>query len=87
MTSPIRDHYLARAKDIRARLLIVAPGGCGVAWTERTIKQIESGQRLRDDMQQWMADLEDHCRRVERREHRKAVLRWFHPTVLGRAFQ
>lgn len=89
MTAPsaLRAHYLARVKAVHVRLLMVAPDGCGVAWAERTIKQIESGERLRSDMQQWMADLEDHTRRVERRAYRMTVMRWFHPAVLGRAFQ
>lgn len=87
MINPVRLHYLAQANALHARLLKVAPDGCGVAWVERTIKQIRSGERLRRDMQQWMDDLEEHTRRVERRVHRQTVMRWFHPVVLGRAFQ
>lgn len=85
--TPIRDHYLARVKAVRARLLIVRPDGCGIKWAEGEIKRIECGQKMRDDMQQWVADLEDHARRIERRVHRETMLRWFHPAVLGRAFQ
>lgn len=85
--TPIRDLYLSRANDIRARLLIAAPDGCGIAWVERTIKQITSGQKLSDDMQQWMADLEDHTRRIERAAWRKTSMRWFHMSVLARAFK
>lgn len=87
MAAALRLHYLTQAKRLLARLLIVAPDGCGVAWVERTIKQIESGKPLRSDMQQWMDGLEDHTRRMERRAYRMTTMRWFNPAALGRAFQ
>ena len=49
MTSPLRDHYLSQAKSIRARLLIVAPDGCGVAWTEHRLNSADPTDWVRSE--------------------------------------